>query len=551
MNSNPQAIPLPNDFPVEWDAPEDANRYWTRDRMHQPFAMPILAGDFFQLSTGVGMNLAHEHYGRPIRMDRSLINCYMFASVRMAVPPAEIPKAGRQGEQNTLAALPTIWERWESEWLPEVKELLDAWDGFDLVGASVQSLRDHLSESFEKSARCWHIHFLLAPLISGPSSIFRDLYTDLFGEDRGLESHGLTLAEDNKSLETDRELWVLSQYLRSLENFRPVVDTGNDEDLRELLGERLDQFLMTYGHRSGDGSGMAGLSWIEEPSPVLATIRAYARTDSPDPRLDHSERLADRDRLIDTARENLAGYPESVREQFDQALILAQQGSRLQEDHAYWIDQQTNARTHYVTMEAGRRLVNIGAIGAAEDVNHLGLNEILEALDRLAAGDGVDLNSLVQERTADLEYWSKIDAPVEIGVRPTGARPDTATSRGQARFFGTPVEQDDDPATVHGTPASPGTVEGMAKIVITLADTEKLSPGDIMVAPTTSPPWTPLFRIASAVVTDAGGVLSHCAIVAREYGIPAVVGTGVGPSNIKDGQQVLVDGDAGLIRILD
>ncbi|MDA1258802.1 MAG: PEP-utilizing enzyme, partial [Chloroflexi bacterium] len=72
-----------------------------------------------------------------------------------------------------------------------------------------------------------------------------------------------------------------------------------------------------------------------------------------------------------------------------------------------------------------------------------------------------------------------------------------------------------------------------------------------LVAPTTSPPWTPLFRTASAVVTDAGGVLSHCAVVAREYGIPAVVGTGIGTKRIKDGQRVRVDGDAGVVRILD
>jgi pyruvate,water dikinase len=90
----------------------------------------------------------------------------------------------------------------------------------------------------------------------------------------------------------------------------------------------------------------------------------------------------------------------------------------------------------------------------------------------------------------------------------------------------------------------------VARIIFTLADTGKLSPGDVMIAPTTSPPWTPFFRIASAVVTDAGGVLSHCAIVAREYGIPAVVGTGVGTTRIEDGQRIRVDGDKGMIRIL-
>ena len=550
----PQPITLPSDFPVEWDNPEDAGRFWTRDRMHQPFPVPVLAADFFDLATGVGMNRGHEHYGRPVRMDRLRINCYMYSNVRMVVPPGEIPAASRQGEQNTLDALPGIWEQWESEWMPEVKDHLAWWDAFDLTGASLSSLSDRLSESFEKSARCWNIHFLLAPLITNPSSIFRDLYTDLFGEDRGLESHGLTLAEDNKSLETDRELWALSQYLRGMDNADALIESGSDDDLRRALGNRLDGFLAAYGHRSSDGAAFADLSWFEEPGPALATVRAYAAIaadENIDPLDDHAAQIVARDRLIKTARDNLEGYPQSVRERFDESLLLAQQGSRLQEDHAYWIDQQSNARTHYVAMEAGRRLAGAGVINVYTDVNHLGLNEILEAMARLSSGDTGNLTGVIQERAANLAHWSRVDAPTEIGVRPAAGRSDTPTTRGLARFFGTPVEQGDDPSTVNGTPASPGVAEGVARIIISLADTAKLLPGDVLVAPTTSPPWTPLFRIASAVVTDAGGVLSHCAVVAREYGMPAVVGTGIGTTRIKDGQRVRVDGDAGEIRILD
>ncbi|MDP6821782.1 MAG: hypothetical protein QF554_00625 [Dehalococcoidia bacterium] len=426
-DADPQRITLPADFPVEWNSPEDADRFWTRDRMHQPFPVPVLAGDFMERTTGAGMNKAHEYYGRPIRMERRRFNCYTFATVRMVVPPADMPAASRQGEQNTLNATPEIWERWETEWLPEVKGLLDWWDRFNLPGASVPSLRSHLAESFETSVRCWIIHFTLAPIITGPSSMFRDLYTDLFGEDRGLESHGLTLTEDNKSLETDRELWVLSQYLRGLDNGDRLIESGSDDDLRTALGERLDRYLAIYGHRSGDASGLAGLTWFEDPSPVLATVRAYAKADDPDPGIDHGHRLAERDRLIDAARDRLSGYPESVTKQFDRALLLAQQGTRMQEDHAFWIDQQTNARTHYVAMEAGRRLASAGVIPTPADVNHLGLEEVLEALDRLAADESFDLTALVEERAADLAYWTQIDAPAEIGMRPAGGRPDTAS----------------------------------------------------------------------------------------------------------------------------
>ncbi len=92
---------------------------------------------------------------------------------------------------------------------------------------------------------------------------------------------------------------------------------------------------------------------------------------------------------------------------------------------------------------------------------------------------------------------------------------------------------------------------GTAKVVIRLTDAGKLNRGDILVAATTAPPWTPLFAIASGIVTDTGGPLSHCGIVSREYGIPCVGGTGNATSMIKDGQTIEVNGDAGTVRILN
>jgi pyruvate,water dikinase len=91
----------------------------------------------------------------------------------------------------------------------------------------------------------------------------------------------------------------------------------------------------------------------------------------------------------------------------------------------------------------------------------------------------------------------------------------------------------------------------VARIVRSLDEADRLAPGDVLVAETTTPPWTPLFATLAAVVTDTGGVLSHCAVVAREYGMPAVVGTGDGTDRIPDGAAVEVDGDAGVVRIID
>jgi rifampicin phosphotransferase len=117
------------------------------------------------------------------------------------------------------------------------------------------------------------------------------------------------------------------------------------------------------------------------------------------------------------------------------------------------------------------------------------------------------------------------------------------------RFFGTPVEPSSDPAVINGIAASPGTAHGRAKVVRDLTEASKVSQGDVLVCEMTLPPWTPLFSTVSAVVADTGGVLSHCAIVAREYRIPCVVGTAVGTAVLKDGMMLTVDGTRGLVRI--
>jgi pyruvate,water dikinase len=103
---------------------------------------------------------------------------------------------------------------------------------------------------------------------------------------------------------------------------------------------------------------------------------------------------------------------------------------------------------------------------------------------------------------------------------------------------------------IHGSAGSAGTVRGTARIIGSIAEAGRLQPGDILVAETTAPPWTPLFATVAAVVTDTGGVLSHCAVVAREYGIPAVVGTQIATVAIRDGDTIEVDGDAGIVRIV-
>jgi pyruvate,water dikinase len=180
-------------------------------------------------------------------------------------------------------------------------------------------------------------------------------------------------------------------------------------------------------------------------------------------------------------------------------------------------------------------------------VFYLTMDELLETA---SAPRDADRRQLVTERKAEMEHFRGIQAPPALGTPPAELPPDNPLTRAFARFAGEPPEPSTEEGVLRGNACSPGKATGIARVVPSLAEAGKLRPGDILIAPATMPAWTPLFASIAAVVTDAGGVLSHAAIVAREYGIPAVLGTGTATAVIQDGQTVEVDGDSGIVRII-
>jgi len=195
-------------------------------------------------------------------------------------------------------------------------------------------------------------------------------------------------------------------------------------------------------------------------------------------------------------------------------------------------------------LEMGRRLAAAGALRDPDDAFYLTPAEMQEA----AVSPDASWAALATERRAERDRWSKVVPPSYLGTRvpvPPG-RAETVD-----RFFGLGREPSREPKIITGHGASKGVVTAPAKVVRSLGEANKLEQGDVLVCEMTMPPWTPLFSIASAVVADSGGVLSHCAIVAREYGIPCVVGTVNGTRRIEDGQTLTVDGAKGIVRIED
>jgi pyruvate,water dikinase len=139
--------------------------------------------------------------------------------------------------------------------------------------------------------------------------------------------------------------------------------------------------------------------------------------------------------------------------------------------------------------------------------------------------------------------------PAALGTEQTPP-PDDQRARTFDKFFGVRGLRSDDPRVLRGNAGSPGKVKGTARVLRSASEGERLRRGDVIVAATTAPSWTPLFAAAAAVVTETGGILSHAAVVAREFAIPAVVGVAGAADAIKDGQMLEVDGDTGAVRIL-
>ena len=444
----------------------------------------------------------------------------------------------------------------KNEWLPEIRGFHDQWNAFDLRGASDSELLDHLDWTLETFARLWNIHFqVMIPALVGPSML-QDLYTDLFEDSDPMDSYKLQQGFDNSSLRADEDLWKLRQSAKGSDELIDLLQETPTGDVMTALessddGKKLIEGINTYArtgvYRSDTVIEIADPSWIEDPAIVIEILKTYLKNDSPSPRNRWKGIVAEREQFVEEVKSKISGYPEPVKQQFNMMIGAGQAGHWIQEDHNWWIDQQGNHQVRQVFLEFGDRLAASGAIAGRDDVFMLTGEEVIESAK---AGFSGDFKSIAIERQAEMDKWGKIPAAPSIGTD-YGPPPDNPVTRALGRLCGWGPPMEGAPSgTITGRPGSSGKVTGTARIIVKLTEAGKLNKGDILVTPTTSPPWTPLFATAGGLVTDTGGALSHCAIVAREYGIPAVVGALGATFEIKDGDQIEVDGDAGTVRIL-
>ncbi len=531
------------DFPIVWDDPADALQEWERDDMHMPFAVTPLSADYVRILVE-GMAYGRDKLDTPYTILLRFWNGYVYLAARDHVGEADIDAAIDALIERKRALIPTTAAYWRDEALPELRAVRDWFRSFPIETASFEELADGWVEAWRRATRAWCIHFYA---IRGPYQITDDLsdfYELVVADAPPGEALRLILGRADELHDVGRDLDSLTAIVNDTPELRAMVVGMLTPTVAVLRGmpaaavflDELDAFLDAHGHLGGSFDDLAFPSWAEAPDMVLADVarRIAAGGPSADERRDTL--LAEADELANRVRTLLAGRDDELA-QFERLLADARSIGPLTEIHNYWIDRLVHACLRGFSVRVGKRLTQAGVIDAAMDVMFLGRAEV-EALLRAPE----DQRAVVAERQVEHARLAAVVPPRHVGA------PSASTAQAD-RFDGARFEAADD-GSLRGTGASAGVVRGPARIVLGPQDFGKVQPGDVIVAPSSNPSWVPLFTVAGGLLTNTGGVVCHAAVVAREVGLPAVVGLGDATTRIPDGSIVELDGTTGIVRLL-
>ena len=521
------------EFPLHWDSPADANLTWRFDPMHTPDVTTPLSFDLYMepFIRGFGMlRLCHQNY-----------YVYMHQPAMPPSAPGPVP----------VEAIHAGARRWREEIIPEVRGFDEHYLISDFDGMSADELVAELDRLVDVRVRCGQLHTMATlPWWMGMMNLIGTVHELTGGDD--LAALRLVQGYGNKSVEAGEGVWRLSRLAGSIpearENLLTLAGAPADKQLAALADkpaarpfvEEFRAFLDVFGWRSGLFEFSAP-TWCEDPAVPLDQVRAFMAMPDYDFAAEQGKQTEERERYV---AETMAALEPDQRQRLQGAIDAAVDAAPILEDHNYYIDQRVGVLPRRLVLAVGRRLRRSGALADPVDVFHLRLDELRSAM--LGSSEGI--GALVEDRRKEMARWAQVAPPDTIGA----VTPSEVPGHDEApdRFWGTRNLRSDRPGELKGNAASAGVGRGPARILATLNEAGRFQPGDVLVTRTTMPPWTPLFAVASAVVTETGGILSHAAVTAREYGLPAVLCVENATRLIRDGQPVEVDGSNGTVRIL-
>lgn len=524
-------------FPVEWDDPSNAELSWEWDGMHHPTALTPLAADYFRV-VGQGFAYRYRRLGLPMEILVRVWNGYAYLAARVTPDPGESEEEfGRRAAEARRAHIPLAAAYWREEAMPALRAGYDWINALPVASMPATELAAAWEGAWQRIEHAWGIHFFA---ITGPYAVLNDLADAYEAATPGaaaadalklIQGRATELAEVEDELDALAALAAeLPDVAGALAAGRPLPHGAAADGFRAALAT----FLERHGHLGQSYDDLALPSWIEEPRLVLGQVAS---------RMGRERNVGDRraamhaeaEQLLAGVRERLAGDAEAL-QRFDWLLHHAREIGPLTEGHNYWIDRMAQSTLRRFCFRVGARLATAGVLADAADVLFLERAEVPELLER-------PRNVLLEidERRELNRRQQTLKPPKHVGKAPEAE---------ESNRFDPVVRDSTAQDELHGVGGSAGVARGPARIVFTPDDFARVRPGDVVVGPSSNPSWLPLFAIAAGLVTNTGGVLSHAAVVAREFALPAVVGAGDATERIADGRMVELDGTTGVVRLL-
>jgi len=476
------------------------------------------------------------------------------------------PNERKAREERFRVAIKPFIDDFQGLWNGFVKEMLGRYEkikAVDLDKATNIELLETFEETINTCRRMWEIHMYMMYGVYTAFVLFEQMTRQLLGiDDTSPQFHKLTSGFDNKSFQVDKGLFDLAKQAQTL-GLKDLFLKNSVSDMRSVLqsAPRGTEFLKLFDDFMEKEAGwrlerMAEINvptWLEDPTPAFNIIKMGLEKGI-DYNLDEERKKHEAERMA-TEKEVLEKIAPEQRSWFKMILTLAQNSAWFSEEHNHYLDLYAHAMIRRTALGMGRRFAKEGTIDSAEDIFFL----IPDEVRKVGINPGMfNLRSLVERRKVDWKGWCErgnVPMIMKEGFSIEEAMKGLVESLDPIALkvvVGTmPVARPELKADLYGVCGSPGVYEGPVKVVWTESELSKIEKGDILVAPTTSPSWTPVFTLLGGVIVDRGASLSHAAIVGREYGIPVVMNVFEGTKVLKDGMKVRLDANMGTVFILN
>jgi pyruvate, water dikinase len=569
---------------------EDDERFWFYNSMHFPAPMCLfdtITAEAAYCALGAANTRVHC-LPTTLGIDYRIINGRIYIGGNAVTDPVEIARRTEEFKRRAFYYYDN-WERLFAQWkekmmvlirdaqklrkveIPEFEPLEHVHAGRGV--ASNHYLLDTYQKTLEGYFRMWQYHFEFLLLGYGAYLTFFDFCKKAFPEISDQTVARMVAGMQAEIFRPDDELRRLAKCAVELgvdDEFRE--DAAPDDIIENLEGSNsgrkwLEELAVSrdpwFNINVGDGFYHYHRSWNDDLSMPFAALPGYIANIKAGRRIERpvEKLMAERKQLIEDYRDLL--NTDEERAAYDQMIGLAHRVFPYVEGHKFYCEHWYTNLFFNKIREFGALLSTNGFFPDTEDVFHLTHFEVEAAIVDLMTSwsNGSPPRGpsrwpvLVEERKAAIAEWTKHDT-----VPALGPVPDIIDDPAIVMLWGITRESLDawltagdqpDSNEIKGFAASRGVAEGVARVVKSVDEIGRLRQGDILVCQITNPTWAPIFQKIAAAVSDIGGSMSHAAIVAREFGLPAVVGTGRATQKIKDGQRIRVDGGRGIVTILE